>query len=323
MKSIVDVPGIKVGHAQIDDKLTGCTVILAERKGATAGVDIRGGAPGSRESALLAPEKAVDKIHGILLTGGSAFGLDAAAGVMKYLREQRVGFDTGILPVPIVPAAVIFDFLIGEPGWPDASQAYSACKSASSTELKRGNIGAGIGATIGKVKGPDYMMKSGVGTAYYQFSSGVSLGALVVLNTFGDIRCQHTGNIIAGAYDRKNKEFLDTMKVLENNNVNKDKEFSIENTTLVVLATDAHLNKTQAKKIAELGQNGLARSLSPVHTMLDGDTVYAISTGDKKINLSLLGNKASEVISEAILDSVHSAEMIAETPSLKYIKENQ
>ncbi len=320
MKSIVDVPGIKVGHAQMDDKLTGCTVILTGEKGATAGVDIRGGAPGTRESALLDPGKAVDKIHGILLTGGSAFGLDAAAGVMKYLCEERIGFETGIMPVPIVPASVIFDFIIGGPAWPDSSLAYSACESAFSTEMERGNIGAGIGATIGKVNGPDFMMKSGVGTAYYQFSNGVSLGALVVLNAFGDIRCQHTGKIIAGAYDRDNKIFLDTMSVLENNNINK--EFGIENTTLVVLATDAQLNKTQAKKIAELGQNGLARSLSPVHTMFDGDTVYAVSTGNKKIDLSLLGNKAAEVIAEAILDSVHSAEMIAGIPSLKYIKEN-
>ena len=320
MKSIVDVPGIKVGHAQLSRELTGCTVILTGANGATAGVDIRGGAPGSRESALLAPEKAVDKIHGLLLTGGSAFGLDAAAGVMEYLKEKKIGFKTGIMPVPIVPASVIFDLIIGEPAWPDASLAYSACQSASSSEMKRGNVGAGIGATIGKIKGPNFIMKSGVGTAYYKFTNGVSLGALVVLNAFGDVRCQHTGQIIAGAYDRDNNKFLNTMATLEKSKTNK--EFDIENTTLVVLATDAGLDKTKAKKIAELGQNGLARSLSPVHTMLDGDTVYAVSTGDKEIDLSLLGNKATEIISEAILDSIHSAEMIAGVPSLKYIKEN-
>lgn len=321
MKSIVDVPGIKVGHAQIDDKLTGCTVVLTGEDGATAGVDIRGGAPGSRESALLAPEKAVDKIHAILLTGGSAFGLDAAGGVMSYLKEKGIGFETGILPVPIVPASVIFDFIIGEAVWPDASLAYSACESAASNEIRRGNIGAGIGATIGKIKGPDFMMKSGVGSAYYQFANGVSLGALVVLNTFGDVRCQHTGQIIAGAYDRENNKFLDTMKTLEK--IKGNKEFSIENTTLAVLATNAKLDKTQAKKVAELGQNGLARSLSPAHTMLDGDTVYAVSTGNKEIDLSLLGNKAADIISEAILDSVQSSEMLAGVPSLKYIKENR
>ena len=321
MKSIVDVPGIKVGHAQREKELTGCTVILTGEKGATAGVDIRGGAPGSRESALLAPEKAVDEVHGILLTGGSAFGLDAAAGVMKFLKEKNIGFETGVMPVPIVPASVIFDFVIGETAWPDPSLAYSACKSASSIEMEKGNVGAGIGATIGKVKGPAFMMKSGVGTAYYQTSGGVSIGALVVLNTFGDIRCQHTGNIIAGAYDSENNKFLNTMTVLENHE--EEKEFGIENTTLVVIATDAKLNKSQAKKIAELGQNGLARSLSPAHTMLDGDTVYAVSTGDKKIDISLLGNKAAEIISEAILDSIHSAEKVAGIPSLKYIKETK
>ncbi|MFW6382038.1 MAG: P1 family peptidase [Bacillota bacterium] len=320
MKSIVDVPGIKVGHAEILDKLTGCTVVLFEENGVTAGVDIRGGAPGSRESALLDPVKTVDKINAIFLTGGSAFGLDATSGVMEYFREKKIGFETGIIPVPIVPASVIFDFMIGEVAWPDGSLAYSACKSASDKKMERGNVGAGIGATIGKINGPNFMMKSGVGTAYYQFSNGVSLGVLVVLNTFGDIRCQHTGQIIAGAYDRGKKEFLDTMTVLENNNVNK--EANIENTTLVVIGTDANLDKTQAKKVAELGQNGLARSLSPAHTMLDGDTVYAVSTGEKEIDLSLLGNKAAEVISKAILDSVHSAEMIAEIPSLKSIKEN-
>ena len=321
MKSIVDVPGIKVGHAQLEKELTGCTVILTGEKGATAGVDIRGGAPGSRESALLAPEKAVDKVHGILLTGGSAFGLDAAAGVMKYLKENNIGFETGVIPVPIVPASVIFDFLIGEPAWPDASLAYSACKSASSAEMKKGNIGAGIGATIGKIKGPSFMMKSGIGTAYYQFPNGISIGAVVVLNAFGDLRCQHSGNIIAGAYDREENEFLNTMNMLESHEGNK--EFGIENTTLAVIATDASLNKNQAKKVAELGQNGLARSLTPAHTMLDGDTVYAVSTGDKKIDISLLGNKAAEIISEAILDSIHSAEKIAGIPSLKYLKERK
>lgn len=307
MCSITDIPGISVGHAQKEEGITGCTVILTGEEGAVGGVDVRGGAPGSRELALLSPEKLVDRVHGLFLTGGSAFGLDAASGVMEYLREKGIGFPTGIMPVPILPAAVLFDFLIGDPVWPDGEMAYEAAKSAHGERVEMGSVGAGYGATIGKILGPKTMMKSGLGSSSCTLPDGIKVGALVVVNAFGDVIDPRDGCFIGGLYDRERGLFLDTVKVMEESQTKRD--FTLQNTTLGVVATDAQLTKAQAVKLAQMGQSGLTQTLRPAHTMFDGDTVFALATGrrEEEVDLSLLGVLAAKVMVEAVLRAIGEA----------------
>lgn len=310
MDTITAVPGIKVGHAQDERDLTGCTVILTGPEGATAGVDVRGGAPGSREIALLSPEKQVEKVHGILLAGGSAYGLAAADGVMQYLREREIGFVTGVIPVPIVPAAVLFDLALGKPGWPDAAMGYEACADANSGKTKQGNVGAGFGASVGKVMGMQYAMKGGLGSSAVELSNGVTIGAIAVVNCGGDVKDPGTNQLIAGAYNQKKSRFFDTMQVMQNRLVKQD--FSGQNTTLAVVATNAALSKSEAKKVAEMAQNGLAKTLWPAHTMFDGDTVFALSTGTIETDISLVGAQAAEMVAQAILQGVKTADSVAD-----------
>lgn len=300
-----------------EEGITGCTLLLTGEDGACAGVDVRGGAPGSRELALLCPEMMVDRIHGLFLTGGSAFGLDAVAGVMKYLRERGVGFSTGYLPVPILPAAVLFDYPIGSPVWPDATMAYHAADSADSREVEMGSIGAGYGATIGKILGPETMMKSGLGSASCILPSGIKVGALVVVNAFGDVKDPENGSFLGGLYDRKKRIFLDTVKVMKESQ--KKRDFSLQNTTLGVVATDASLTKAQTQKIAQMAQNGLAQTLWPAHTMFDGDTVFALATGRNKseVHLSLLGVTAGQMVVRAVLRAIREADSKGGIPSYK------
>jgi L-aminopeptidase/D-esterase-like protein len=325
--SIVDVPGIEIGHAQDEDALTGCTVILA-RKGAVAGVDQRGGAPGTRETDLLNPVNMISKIHAILLSGGSAFGLDAAAGVMCYLEEQKIGFDVGVARVPIVPAAVLFDLAIGNADIrPDAEMGYQAAASASTENTEVGNLGAGTGATVGKILGMQNAMKAGLGTVSIEIGGGVIVGAVVAVNAFGDVISPQTGAILAGARSAQigpikigeEDGFADTLEVMKTlTGRTVMKIASRGNTVIGTVATNAKLTKAEATKVAQMAQDGLARTIRPAHTMLDGDTIFALSTGNKKVDVSTLGAFAAEVMAQAILRGTEEARSAGGLPGLKF-----
>jgi L-aminopeptidase/D-esterase-like protein len=295
--SITDVPGIEVGHAQDDEALTGCTVILC-RKGAVAGVDVRGGAPGTRETDLLNPVNVVENVHAILLAGGSAFGLDAATGVMRYLEENKIGLDTGPARVPIVPAAILYDLSTGRADVrPDAAMGYRAAASASSVNRAGGNIGAGTGASVGKLRGMKYAMKSGIGTASIDLN-GVIIGAIVAVNAVGDVIDPKTGRKLAGMRSGT------TLAWMKNGQTRSP---ITSNTVIGVIATNAKLTKAQATKVAQMAQDGLAQTIRPAHTMFDGDTIFALSTGNVKADVSTVGAFAAEVMAEAIVRGVKMA----------------
>lgn len=313
---ITDVPGIKVGHGESLEGMTGCTVILCE-EGAVAGVDVRGSAPGTRETDLLRPEKMIDKVHGIVLSGGSAFGLDAASGVMKYLEENGVGFDVGVTKVPIVCSAVIFDLNIGDYRIrPDYNMGYETAKSANKTENRQGNIGCGMGATVGKILGPEHSMKSGLGSASIKIGE-LWVGAIVAVNSFGDVYDYENNKILAGTYDYKEKRLLNSYKIMKEQG--KTVGFPMKNTTIGVVATNGILSKAEANKVAQMAQNGLARSINPIHTMYDGDTVFAMSTGKVKADINLIGTVASEIMSKAIVNGILAAESYENILSYKDI----
>lgn len=302
---ITDVNGIKVGHAQSMEGMTGCTAVICE-KGATGGVDVRGSAPGTRETDLMKPDKMVDRIHSVVLAGGSAFGLEAASGVMSYLEEQGVGFDVGVTKVPIVASAVIFDLNVGDYRIrPDFKMGYEAAKSASSEEIRQGGIGCGMGATVGKILGPDHAMKSGLGSATVK-AGDLIVSAIVAVNSFGDIYDFETGKQIAGVYDYEKKEMLNTYSIMKMNNLPVG--FPMRNTTIGVVATNATLTKAEANKVAEMSHNGFARSINPVHTMLDGDTIFTMAINEIKGDVNLIGTMASEVMSMAISNAIFIAE---------------
>lgn len=301
---ITDVNGIKVGHSQSEEGMTGCTAVICE-KGATGGVDVRGSAPGTRETDLLKPDKLVDRVHAIVLSGGSAFGLEAASGVMRYLEEENIGFDVGVTKVPIVASAVIFDLNIGDYRIrPDLKMGYDAAKNASAEERRQGNVGCGLGATVGKILGPDHAMKSGLGSATVKAGELV-VSAIVSVNSFGDIFDYETGRQIAGAYDYEKKEMLNTYTIMKKEG--KSLGFPLRNTTIGVVATNAILSKAEANKAASMAQNGFARSINPVHTMLDGDTIFTMATNEIKGDLNLIGTMAGEAISRAINNAITNA----------------
>ena len=323
--SITDVPGIAVGHAQDAEALTGCTVILAQ-KGAVAGVDQRGGAPGTRETDLLSPFNLVSEIHAILLSGGSAFGLDAAAGVMRYLEEQKIGFETGVAKVPIVPAAVLFDLALGSADVrPDAEMGYRAAQAATPEDAQVGNLGAGMGATVGKILGVPNSMKAGLGTASIDIGGGVIVGAIVAVNAFGDVISPQTGTILAGARPAQvgpvkvggDGEFADTLHVMQTLPGRTVMKLATRaNTVIGVVATNAKLTKAEAGRVAQMAQDGLARCIRPAHTMLDGDTIFALSTGRKKADVSTVGAFAAEAMMQAILRGTQSATSLGGVPGL-------
>jgi L-aminopeptidase/D-esterase-like protein len=314
--AITDVRGIEVGHAQDDEALTGCTVILC-RKGATAGVDVRGGAPGTRETDLLNPINLVEKIHALVLAGGSAFGLDAATGVMHYLEEKKIGFNTGAAKVPIVPSAILYDLNIGRADVrPDSAMGYRATASASSDPPAEGNAGAGAGASVGKMFGGTLSMKSGVGTTSINIGGGVILGALVAVNALGDVVDPQTSEIIAGLRSGKvgplrigkKDYFANTLAVMKGKIGRGVLGVATRtNTVIGVVATNAKLNKAQATKVAQMAQDGVARAIRPAHTMLDGDVLFALSTGAEKADVSTVGAFAAEVMSQAIVRAVKMA----------------
>ena len=322
--AITDVPGIRVGHAQDEEALTGCTVVLCEQ-GAIGGVDQRGGAPGTRETDAMHTMHLVNEVHAVVLAGGSAFGLDAATGAVRYLEERGVGFDVRVARVPIVPAAILFDLGIGRGDVrPDAEMGYQACLNASADPPAEGNIGAGTGATVGKILGLDGAMKSGIGTASLEIGSGVIVGTIAAVNVFGDVVDPKTGQIIAGARVLHEGEekigkgpyFADTMYVMESLVGGTILGFmSRENTAIGIVATNARFDKEQINKVAQMAQDGLARTVKPAHTMLDGDTIFALATGEMEADVNIVGAFAAEVFSEAMLRAVRAAKPAAGLPS--------
>ncbi len=316
--AITDVAGVKVGHYTDHRRPTGCTVVLVER-GAVAGVDVRGGAPGTRETDLLRPSHWVDTVHAVVLSGGSAFGLDAASGVMKYLEERGIGYEVGAIKVPIVPAAILFDLNLGDPRIrPTAESGYKACQVAGAGSVAEGNVGAGAGATVGKLLGMKWAMKSGLGTASLTLADGVVVGALVAVNALGDVRDPRTGHIIAGARAPEGKGFINVIERLKKGARLADLR-AHEHTTIGVVATNIALTKAQATKVAEMAHDGLARTINPVHTMYDGDTLFALATGEShaEVDLSVMGAMAAEVVAEAVIRAVRQAEGLPGLPSSK------
>jgi L-aminopeptidase/D-esterase-like protein len=315
--SITDVPGIAVGQVEDKEAITGCTVVLTP-DGAVGGVDQRGGAPGTRETDPLRPMHVVEKVHAVVLAGGSAFGLDAASGAVRYLEEKGVGFPTGVVNVPIVPAAILFDLGIGRADVrPDAEMGYAACEAATADRPAQGNAGAGMGATVGKILGMAGATKSGVGTASVELGGGVIVGAIVAVNAFGDVIDPETGEILAGTRPVKvgpigvgeGGMFADTLAVMKGMAGKLALRFASRgNTVIGVVATNAGLTKEGANKVAQMAHDGLARAVRPAHTMLDGDTLFALSTGSKNADVNLVGAYAAEVVSQAIVNAVKHAE---------------
>jgi L-aminopeptidase/D-esterase-like protein len=315
--SILDVAGIRIGHAHNLKARTGCTVILCEANGAVCGVDVRGAAPGTRETDLLDPGNLVERVHAILLSGGSAFGLDAATGVMQFLEERGIGFDTGVARVPIVPAAVIYDLAIGDAHIrPNAQMGYQACVNASSETVEEGQVGAGAGAMIGKISGIANASNGGIATLSMKLATGATVGVMVVVNAFGDVVDPTNGQILAGARMPDGQGFLNTQQMIEqgftrNSGARKTSgktdlvghpfSAAIANTTLAVIATDAALTKAQARKVAGMAHDGLARAIKPVHTMFDGDTIFALSTGEISTDVTTLGTVVADLLARAVV----------------------
>jgi len=312
---LTDVEGVKVGHYTETRRPTGCTVILTEA-GAVAGVDVRGSAPGTHETDLLSPLNTVEKIHAIVLSGGSAYGLETAAGAMQYLEEQRIGYQTRVAKVPIVPAAVLFDLGLGDARVrPDKRSGYLACKAAKAKACEEGNVGAGTGATVGKMFGIDRAMKGGLGMASIQVGS-ITVAALVAVNAFGDVLDPATGAVLAGARTPDGKSLANSMEQLRQGRYPPPKT-SGENTTIGVVATNVLLNKSQATKMAQMAHDGLARSINPVHTPQDGDTLFAIATCKEPAahNLTMLGSLAADVVAQAVRRAVVRAKGLPGLPS--------
>lgn len=299
--SITDIPGILVGHYTDAQNQTGCTVILCPPDGAIAGVDVRGPAPATRETDLLRPAHLVERVNAILLTGGSAFGLDAAIGVMKFLEEKNIGYDTGVARVPIVPAAAIFDLAIGNPRVrPDANAGYRACINAKTGALEQGRVGAGTGASVGHLLGVDFVSPGGVGTASQPIGNDVIVGAIVVVNALGDVVDPRTGEIIAGARNPAGG-WLDSGNAIK---FAPAQTFARTQTTLGVVATNALITKEEANLVAMMAHDGFARALRPAHTLFDGDVLFVVSVGKIPGNVNAIGHTAAEVVAEAIVRAV-------------------
>ncbi|MEE9248835.1 MAG: P1 family peptidase [Dehalococcoidia bacterium] len=321
--TITDVPGIKVGHYTDTLGITGCTVVLCE-EGAVAGVDVRGSAPGTRETDLLRPMNLVEKAHAILLSGGSAYGLSAADGIMRYLEERGAGFDVGIGVVPIVPAAILFDLDLGDArARPGPQQGYQACLNAQDKDPEQGSVGAGTGATVGKALGPRRAVKGGVGCASASLGGSVTVGALAVVNAWGSIVDHHSGQIVAGPRKDKAPGFQDTVDLLASG---IEAPVSIlQNTTLAIVATDAALSKEQVNKIAQMAQDGIAMAVRPAHTMYDGDVVFVLSTGRGRQfpDTTALGAIAAAVVSRAIVRGMTQAKGLGGVPSVTEVNESR
>ncbi len=310
------IPGLKVGHFTLSERPTGCTVVLIEG-GAVGGVDVRGGAPGTRETDLLDPVNTVQEVHAVVLSGGSAFGLDAASGVVRYLDERNIGYRVGEIRVPIVVGAILYDLSVGDDPRirPDADCGYRAATRASTETSAEGNVGAGAGATVGKLRGMGRAMKGGVGTASITLDSGLTVAAIVAVNAVGDIIDPATGSVVAGVRTTDGRGLADARRLLREGSSNEAQ--SGANTTIGVVATNATLTKAEATKVAQMAQDGLARTIYPAHTPGDGDTVFSLATGTFSGTASVLtiGALAADVMAEAILRAVRAATGIPGIPA--------
>jgi len=312
MKGLTDIPGIRVGHVSDFDAITGCTAILCEQ-GAVGGVDIRGFASGTEDTPALDPLHQDETVHGILLAGGSAFGLEAASGVRRYLERRGAGVKFGGHTIPIVAGAILFDLSIGKGNVrPTMAMGEAAAVAASAEAVAEGCVGAGTGATVGKIRGMQQAMKSGIGSYTVTLPGGVLVSSLVAVNAFGDVRDPATGKIVAGARKAADsKEFLDSDRALRDTAVT-----GARNTTLAVIATNARLNKVQAKMLAQLGSLGMARAIYPLNTTFDGDTVFALSLGSAPAEINALGSAAAEAVAQGILRAVRMAKTMGGVPGL-------
>jgi len=326
VRGLTAVAGIKVGHHTLTQRPTGCTVVLAEN-GAVAGVDVRGGAPGSRETALLDPTASAERVHAIVLAGGSAFGLDAASGAVRYLEERGIGVRFGGHTIPIVPAAILFDLPIGDGKIrPDADCGYAAAKSATSDPVVEGNVGAGAGATVGKLAGRERAMKAGIGSAEIQLRDGVIVAAIVAVNAVGDIVDPATGKVIAGVRTEDGKGLADVRTMLRSRpalrQLQRGGDLPAMNTTLGIVATNATLTKTQATRVAQIAHDGFARAIVPVHTASDGDAIFALATGTiaGTVDADLIGWAAAEAVALAIVRAARAATSIAGYPAARDLK---
>ena len=307
--TLTAVPGFRVGHWSDFEGGTGCTVILCPSEGAVAAVDVRGGSPGTRETDLLRPENTVERVHAVVLAGGSAFGLAAADGVMRWLWERNVGFDTGFARVPIVPAAILFDLPVGRAdAWPGPEAGYAACEAAHDGPVEQGNIGAGVGASVGKGRGMTWACKAGLGSAAVHLPDGLVVAALAVVNAFGAVSDPHTGRVLAGVrqHDAEGRfiGFVDAVSLLA---AGEAPHFAGWNTTLVVVATNGCLSKAAMTKVAQQAQAGLARAIRPVFSTIDGDVVFALSYGDVKAHPDRVGMAAADVVAQAVVNGVARA----------------
>jgi len=315
LDAITDVAGLRVGHYTDARRPTGCSVVLCEA-GATCGVDVRGAAPGTRETDLLRPDNLVEQVHAVLLAGGSAFGLDAAGGVMRWLEERGHGYALGSARVPIVPAAVLFDLWLGDARIrPNADAGYAACQAASAQAPAQGNVGAGAGATVGKLWGPARAMKGGIGSASLR-AGGFTVGALVAVNAVGDVVDPATGEPLAGARTPDGRHLLRSAEALRRGDVPPAPRPGMA-TTIGVVATDAHLSKAQAQRLATMAHDGLARCINPCHTPYDGDTLFALATGavPQPAPLTLLGALAADAVAQAVLNAVRHASGLPGLPA--------
>jgi L-aminopeptidase/D-esterase-like protein len=307
--TLTDIPGIKVGHATHIEGATGCTVVICP-SGTVGGVDVRGGGPGTRETDLLHPTRHVEHISAVLLSGGSAFGLAAADGVMRYLEEHDIGYKTipGFV-IPIVPTAIVFDLMIGQRGIrPDAEMGYAACEAATSEPVQQGNVGAGTGCTVGKMRGPEFATKSGIGSASMAIDDNLIVAALVAVNAVGDV-IDEQGQIMAGLREPPDgNRFSSTMEVIKKMTT---PAVAHENTVIGVVATNAQLSKAHVNKVAQMSHDGIARAVNPAHTMMDGDTIFALATGEISANVNVVGAYAAHVTASAIRNAIRAATSLA------------
>jgi L-aminopeptidase/D-esterase-like protein len=321
--AITDVPGVLVGHADDAQALTGCTVVLCP-EGAVGGVDQRGGAPGTRQVDALRPLHLVQKAHAVMLAGGSAFGLDAASGAMRWLEEHGHGFDVRVARVPIVPSAILFDLGVGRADVrPDAAMGYRACHAASGARPAEGNAGAGLGCTVGKALGPQLGMKGGLGTASADLGNGLVVAALMAVNAYGDVLDEH-GALLAGCRrPEAPTQLADALEVMRARSAGEPAAFGTPpgagtaNTVIGVVATNARLSKEEANKVAQMAHDGLARVIRPAHTMFDGDTIFALGAGDLPADINAIGAFAAEVTAQAILRGVRAADPLPGWPAVK------
>ncbi len=314
MKGLTGIPGIRVGHVSNFDALTGCTAILCD--GAVGGVDVRGSASGTEEIETLRPGHIAEQVHAIVLSGGSAFGLETASGVRRYLEQKGVGFHAGPAVVPIVPCAILFDLGIGKASVrPTREMGEAAAAAATDDPVKEGAVGAGTGATVGKIFGMRQAMKSGIGSGFEELPGGVRVAALVAVNAFGDVRDPATGKLIAGARRSPDSmDLADTEAQMKNGLLRGG--FAGRNTTLAVVATNARLSKIGATKVAQLANLGVARTIYPVHTMFDGDVVFALSLGNAQADVNAVGIAAAGALAQAVVRAVRNAPSMGGLPGL-------